>query len=126
MKILFGEKYYGKDTSEVPSGFLVWLIEEYDKADWTLIDAAKQELAARLKIDWSPKSDHQQDLETALALSTKQVEKLLKERDHLFDVVMMSIQCRGNYYTVEGYLNDPKYMYSIMKMIKDVNSSPQL
>lgn len=123
MKILFGEKYYGKDTSEVPSGFLIWIIEEFESADWLLINAAKQELAARLKIDWTPKSDEQRDLETALSLSTKQVEKLLKERDHLFDVVMMSIQCRGNYYTVESYLNNPGYMYSVMKLIRDANAS---
>lgn len=119
MKILFGEKYYGKDTSEVPSGFLVWIIEEFEQADWSLIQACKQELAGRLKLDWSPKSHEQQDLETALKLSTKQVDKLLKEKDFLFDVVMMSIQCRGNYYTVEGYLNNPGYMYTVMRMIKD-------
>lgn len=122
MKILFGTTHYGKDTSECPSGFLIWIIEEYEKADWLLLRACKEELSARLKLDWSPKPDFVLDLETALKMSTNQVDKLLKERDHLFDVVMMSIQCRGNYYTVEGYLNNPGYMYTIMRQIKDAHS----
>lgn len=54
MKILFGTTHYMKDTSEVPSGFLVWIIEEYSAADWTLIQACKQELASRLKLDFVP------------------------------------------------------------------------
>lgn len=52
MKILFGNAHYGKDTSECPSGFLIWIIEEYDKADWSLVNACKKELATRLKLDW--------------------------------------------------------------------------
>lgn len=123
MKILFGQKYYGKDVSECPSGFLVWCIEEYSDADWLLIQAAKKELAARLKLDWSPKTDEQRDLETALKKSTKQVERLTKENEHLLDVVMMSIQCRGNYYTVESYLNNPGYMYNVINLIRDANAS---
>lgn len=118
MRILFGEKYYGKSIEEVPSGFLVWIIEEFEQADWLLIQAAKKELAARLKLDWSPKTDEQHDLETALKKSTKQVERLTKENEHLLDVVMMSVQCQGNYCTVESYLNNPGYMYSVMGLLR--------
>lgn len=53
MKILFGVKYYGKDVNEVPSGFLIWIIEEYADADWSLIQACKKELATRLKLEWT-------------------------------------------------------------------------
>lgn len=77
MKILFGTTNYGRDTSEVDSGYLVWIIEQYDKADWTLVNACKKELSARLNLSWEPKSDEQRDLETALKQSTKQADKLL-------------------------------------------------
>lgn len=53
MKILFGKEHYGKDTSECPTGFLVWIIESYEKAEWLLIQACKSEISARLKLDWT-------------------------------------------------------------------------
>lgn len=120
MKILFG-KHYGKDVSELESSYLLFVIES-DFADWTLTQACKKELSARLKLDWTPKSDEQRDLEAALKQSTKQVDKLMKEKDFLFDVLMMSVQCGGNYYTIEGYLNNPGYMYARIRQIKEAQN----
>jgi hypothetical protein len=53
MKIFFGQ-HFGKDVSELDSGYLVWIIESYPGADWLLIDACKKELSSRLKLDWEP------------------------------------------------------------------------
>lgn len=53
MKILFGTEFYGKDISEVPSSFLLWIIEKYEAADWLLIQACKKEFSERLKIEWT-------------------------------------------------------------------------
>ncbi|MFI5404873.1 MAG: hypothetical protein ACHQ1D_00020 [Nitrososphaerales archaeon] len=51
-KILFGKKYFNHDITTVPSGFLIWCIEEYEAADWLLINECKKELSARLKLEW--------------------------------------------------------------------------
>ncbi len=117
MKILFGSNY-GKDTSELESGYLVWIIEKYDKADWQLINACKSELSARLKLDWTPKSNELRDLETALKLSTKQVDTLLKQNDHLFKVIALSTICKGNEHILQSYLDNPNYADEIIGLIK--------
>lgn len=66
-----------KDISEVPSSFLIWIIEEYAKADWALINACKQELAARLKLDWTPKPSPHIDLVIEMRRLKKENERLL-------------------------------------------------
>lgn len=52
MLIFFTKDHYGKDTSELPSSLLVWIIEH--KEDWVLVEACKKELSERLKLDWQP------------------------------------------------------------------------
>lgn len=121
MKILFGQKYYGKNIEEVPSGFLVWIIEEYEKADWSLINAAKAELAHRLKLDWTPPTDQEKQLERRLHAAEAKLTASIRERNHLLNVVMMSVQCKGNPYTIESYLHSPGLLYSTMNQIKDAN-----
>lgn len=122
MKILFGQKYYGKDTSEVPSGFLVWIIEEFQRADWSLINACKQELACRMKLDWEPPTQQEDLLQKEVDQLRKKLEAATREQEFLLDTVMMSIQCKGNRYILEGYLNNRPYMESIMRQIKDAQA----
>lgn len=52
MIIFFTKDHYGKDTSELPSSLLVWIIEHKD--DWALVQECKKELSERLKLDWQP------------------------------------------------------------------------
>jgi hypothetical protein len=120
MLILFGSNY-GKDTSELESSYLVWIIEKYDGAEWTLIQACKQELSARLKIDWLPKSDEQRYLETALSLSTKQVTKLLAQIDLLEKCLIMASCFGASRISVDGYLQNQKLLEQNLQLIKNAN-----
>lgn len=164
MKVLFGSKHYGKDISEVPSGFLVWCIEEYANADWLLIQECKKELSYRLKLEWTypPKPLTQKEIldmfkrdildgaykggiseekcnyiakeqiswtppkeainygETIVKF-IEEITRMKKENEFLFDVIGMSVLCNGNRYTIEGYMANPKYMYSQLKLIRNAN-----
>lgn len=55
MLIFFTKDHYGKDTSELPSSLLVWIIEH--KEDWLLVNECKKVLSDRLKLDWQPSSN---------------------------------------------------------------------
>ena len=161
MRIFFG-KHSGKDTSELDSGYLLWIIEKYEKANWTLIQECKKELSERLKLEWTypPKPLTQKEIiatfkrdivDKAYAGGTStddctyissehtswlpppetenmgdiiikfldRIEQLKTERDFLFDVIGMSTLCKGNPYIIDGYLHNKKYMYSILKQIKE-------
>lgn len=121
MKILFGNKYYGQDTSEVPSSFLIWVIEEYERAEWLLTSACKEELSARLKLDWSALNEREQDLIAQAAMSNSLNTKLLKRVDQLEKLLCMSISCKGNPYTLEMYLQNPELLEQNIKLIKQLN-----
>lgn len=116
MKLLFGQKYYGKDTSEVPSGFLVWIIEEYDKAEWSLINACKTELSARMKLDWTPPTDKDRTIQRL----TTELDTLRATNTILLDTVYMASIYRGNPYMIESFLASPKLMYDTIRNIKSV------
>ena len=118
MKILFGTKFFGQDTIEVPSGFLVWIIEEYDKADWTLVQACKKELAARLKIDWS---------EIRVEISeVKKISKRLKQAEDKIEllekILLMSIFNKGNRIAIDGYLCNPSLLNQHINFIKELQT----
>ncbi len=112
MTILFGVKYFGKDTSVVPSKFLVFIIEEYEQADWSLIQACKQELSARLKLDWEPPKPEVVELRRALTKAETEIE-------HLRLTLIMSTICKGNQIIVQQYLNSPEYLKEHLKIIKE-------
>lgn len=76
MKILFGTKYFKKDTSEVPSSFLIWVIEEYEGADTVIVMACKEELVERLKLNLNP-SEAELDLRAEVRTLRKENRRLL-------------------------------------------------
>lgn len=115
MIILFGQKYIGKDTSEVPSGFLIWIIESFEQADWVLINACKHELSARLKLDWQPPSPQLAPLRAELA----RIEQL---NAHLLNVIGFAHICKGNLYIIEKYLNNPQLLESDLQSIQSLNT----
>lgn len=116
MRIFFG-KHYGKDTSEVDSGYLLFIIEKLESADYSLIQSCKAELFSRLKLDWQPPTPETQQIETLKA----KLQKSQAEVAFLFDVIGMSTICKGNPYIIDGYLHNRKYMYEVFKQIKEAN-----
>ena len=77
MKIFFGS-HYGKDISELESGYLIWIIEKYEAADWLLINECKKELSARLKLDWKEPEPHEYEL-------MREIDKLKKANTELLE-----------------------------------------
>ncbi len=115
MLISFGQKYFGQDTSAVPSQFLLWIIESYDQADWSLIQACKQELSARMKLDWEPPKPEVVELRKSLRVA-------LEKCDHFENVIMLSTFCRGNPYSLLQYMNSREYTNCIIEQIKEYQS----
>ena len=121
MKIYFSQKYLGKDTSELDSSYLVWILEQYQGCDVPLREACQKELSERLSLDFSPKSSEQMDVELALKMSIKQCEKLIKERDDLQNLIVMSYFVKGNRTILQMYANNPTLMNQDLKLIKEAN-----
>lgn len=117
MIILFG-KFYGKDTSELDSGYLIWVIESYDKADWSLIQACKQELFDRLKLDWQPPTPESKEIEL---LKYKQI-TLLQQIDTIEKCLIMATCFNATRIEVDGYLRNKEYLNQQLKLIRQVNS----
>ena len=119
MKILFGKEHYGKNVSEVPSGFLVWIIEQYDKADWSLVDACKAELLGRLKVSWEPPTPP----EITLRRQVSKLEKIVLEQKAQLDIlekcIIMATVFKANRIAVDGYLGNPKLLDSHIHLIKE-------
>lgn len=109
-RLLFG-KHIGKPITEVPSGYLVWIVEDYDGADWLLIDACKAELSARLKLDWSPPDPLQH-----------QLDRLTTDHQFLADLLFMSQICKGNPIILESYIHNPALLYEELKLLRLVQS----
>lgn len=111
MIILFGS-HYGSDTSELESGYLLWIIEKFDAADYTLVQACKDELSSRLKIEWvKPVIENEDTLR-------KQIKTLKQQNDHLFKVIALSTMCKGNELILEQYLKDPGYADEIISLMR--------
>ena|SRR3990167_402703 len=115
-KILFGNKYFGRDIQECPSYFLMWCIEQYIDADSILIRECKYELSERLELDWQPPTSDKKQIDI---LKIK-LDNSETEIQHLKDVIFMSIiTSRWNYYTAEKYLNAPVLLQSDIKFIRE-------
>lgn len=112
MKIFFG-KHIGKDIEELESSYLIWVIES-DFAEWTLVDACKKELSARLKIDWQPPSPQLAPLRAELS----RIEQL---NAHLINVIGFAHICKGNPYIIEKYLNNLQLLESDLQSIQSLN-----
>src|SRR3990167_1071026 len=112
MKILFG-KHFGKDICELDSGYLIWIIESYDGADHTLIQACKAELSARLKLDWQPEDPQLPKLQS-------EIKSLSDKIDLLERLLLVSIICKGNRIEIDGYLANPEMMESDFKLIQQI------
>jgi hypothetical protein len=108
MKLLFG-KHIGKSITEVDSSYLVFIIES-EWADWTLVNAAKQELSSRLKIDWQPPAPQLAPLRAELA-------RIEEVNVHLLNVIGFVHICKGNHYVIEKYMNNPKLLESDLQSI---------
>ena len=120
MILLFGT-HYGKDTSELDSGYLIWIVEHYEKADWTLLNACKQELFARLKLDWQPPTDN----ETLYLRQRISLENLLEKRDKrialLENLLGIAILSKGNHYLVNVCESRPAMVREIIEGTKLLN-----
>src|SRR3990167_1326358 len=114
MLILFGQKYLGKDTSEVPSGFLIWIIESFEQADWNIINAAKQELSARIKLDWKPPTDEEE-------IMRKEIIRLTNRTHQLESLLAMSTICKGNQIILDAYTHNPTLLEQDIKIIQSLN-----
>ncbi len=122
MKILFGTEHFGKDTSECPSGFLIWIIEKYLDADWLLINACKTELSSRLKIDWTLPTKKDVILSEQLEAEKKKVRALNSQIDLLEKCLIMSTGFGATRINVDGYLCNPKYLDQQLQLIKQANA----
>jgi len=114
MKIYFG-KYPGLDTSEIPSGYLVWIMEEYDKCDLPLREACKKELSHRLSLDFSS------HIERDLYAHMKEVQRLHNRVAHLESLLCMCSFWGIRRYIIEKYINNPQLLNSDIKLISQAN-----
>lgn len=113
MKILFGKKYFGKDVSECPSNFLLWIIESYRDADIMLIRACKEELSQRLKLDWEPPTD-------AVATLTKQLTTARTRIDLLEKIIALHGAAA---ISAEKYLRNPALLESDLQILRSLKLS---
>lgn len=86
MLIFFTKDHYGKDTKELPSSLLVWIIEH--KEDWVLIQECKKELSERLKLDWQPQTDKDAEVKKLKVKNSKLEKKIdmMAKFLHIFGV----------------------------------------
>lgn len=86
MLIFFTKDHYGKDTSELPSSLLVWIIEHKD--DWALVEECKKVLSERLKLDWQPQTDKDAEVKKLKAKNSKLENKIdmMAKFLHIFGV----------------------------------------
>lgn len=120
MKILFGTKFFGQDTSEVPSGFLVWIIEEYENCDYTLRKACQSELAHRLKIDLGFAQAEELPFNEMKKLK-RDILKAQKENEFLFQLCIIHGISGGEfakYSAIPGLLAEAIKEYKENKVIR--------
>ena len=112
-RIFFG-KHIGKKLSELDSGYLIWVIEHYDKADWLLINECKKELSERLKLDWEMPTYKEKELRDQVAALSETVTTLE-------NALFLSMFQKGNPLQIEQNLRDPLYAKEIISLIRQVN-----
>lgn len=110
MKIFVG-KYAGRNIEDLPSQYLVWILEEFEGCEHTMREACKKELSARLKLDFDSPNEEQ------LFEAQQAINKLKSEIDHLRNVLVLSQLCKGNRYLVEGFESNPELAQSELKLI---------
>lgn len=108
----------GKDTAELPSGYLVWILESYTDCDFNLREACKLELSERLSIDFTPAHPMDSD---RIAQLQKELNSSETERAHFRDLICMAIICKGNPLIIEMYANNKPLMMQNLKIIREVN-----
>lgn len=120
MILLFGS-HYGKDTSELDSGYLIWIIEKYDGADWVLIEECKKELSERLKLSFEPQSEQHRTIIQASDALCHLNKQLLSRIDLLEKCLIMATEFGTSRLNVDGYLQNPKLLEQHLQFIRDVN-----
>lgn len=86
MLIFFTKEHYGKDHKELPSSLLVWIIEQ--NKEWLLVNECKKELSERLKLDWQPSTDKDNEIKK-LKVKNSQLENkidMMAKFLHIFGV----------------------------------------
>lgn len=117
MIVLFGS-HYGSDTSELDSGYLLWIIEKYESADWTLLNACKSELASRLKLDWHKPTDPETELQEKLDKAAKRIMELESRANQLTDLLGIAVLSKGNPYLVNLCESNPSMVQDIIEGTK--------
>ena len=112
MQIFFG-KHTGKHIEELDSSYLLFLIES-DFAEWSLINACKQELSARIKLDWKPPTDEEE-------IMRKEIIRLTNRTHQLESLLAMSTICKGNQIILDGYTHNPTLLEQDIKIIQSLN-----
>ena len=115
MQIFFG-KHSGKHIEELDSGYLLWIIEFYEKADWLLINACKAELSSRLKLDWTPPDTEENKIKKLNILLTRAQSRIVQ----LESLLAMAIICRGNKYIIHTYECNQSLLESDLLLIQEI------
>jgi len=111
MKIYFG-KYAGKSVIDLPSGYLVWILESYENCDQPLRVACQAELSDRLKLDFTSQT------EVELTKIKHDIDTLKTESSLLKDAIAIS---KGNSIILEGYLQNPDMLQDDLDLIARLN-----
>lgn len=101
MLIFFTKEYYGKDTKELPSSLLVWIIEQ--NKEWLLVNECKKELSERLKLDWQPSTDNDNEIKKLKSKNSQLQNKIdmMAKFLHIFGV---------EHYDTDKYYEYPKLL----------------
>ena len=106
-------KHSGKHIEELDSSYLLFIIES-DFAEWSLINACKQELSARLKLDWQPPTDEEKIMRQELI-------RLIDRIHQLESLLVMATICKGNQIILDGYAHNPALLQQDIKILQSLN-----
>ena len=117
MKIYFSPKHLGKDTSELDSSYLVWILENYEGCEYLLREACQKELSDRLGLDFTP--THPSD-EQRIEQLEKDLRSSESQRDNLEDLLVMSVSCKWNWMILGMYRNNRTLLLDQVNIMKEV------
>lgn len=116
MLITFGKKYFGKDTVELPSHHLLWILESYEECDLHLRTACQKELGHRLSLNFDS------DTEKKLYETHNKLARFQKRIDHLEALLAMSTTLGANRFILEGYDLNPELLRQDLNIINQLNN----